>query len=95
MRLRVICQICGATKVIDTKKPIGPAPRWENHKLEDFGIQGVWSDYEVWICPDCIKGYIIGWVANGEGGAEPEIDWEGLGEAIEKSLGIKRKEAGC
>ena len=94
MKLRVICQICGATTVIDTEKPVGQFPRWDSYTLEEFDFDnldiGVFRDYEIWICPECHKKVSeyqgLGRDETGEYYEDWEINWEKFSETVERSL---------
>ena len=58
MLLKVICQICGRTKVLDTERPC----LWEIYKLKELGITDEpFSDYEIWICPKCLEKAVVRW----------------------------------
>lgn len=91
--LKVICQICGKTDVIDVNRPMGHHPRWEEYPLAVFGLSegNIYADYNVWVCPDCHEKAIDHWdcgVDEETGGKYevPEFDWDRLSEMVKKSL---------
>jgi len=98
VKLKVICQTCGATATLDTEEPIGPEPRWENFELGRFEIEelDVFEDYEIWICPRCYLSVIENWNEEGDETGHrywiAEIDWYKLRDLIKKSLHLKEKE---
>ena len=51
--IRVICQLCGRTDLIDLNKPVGPMPRWDWFNLNEF-FDRPDMDWEIWICPRCL-----------------------------------------
>lgn len=50
MKLKVICQRCGKTGVVDTTTSSG----WNNHVVNRVvGGLASWMDWEFWLCPEC------------------------------------------
>lgn len=93
MKIRVICQICGATTVLDTERAIGPEPRWEYNDLGQFEVKFPFDNYQVWSCPDCRKKVIEGWEPTydpetGEKYYDPIFDWDIFSDMIKLSLNI-------
>ena len=94
MLLRVVCQICGQTEIINTEKPVGAFPRWEVYKLgnliDDDALLSAFRDYDVWICPECLEKasecYGLTMDETGEYYEDWVINWEKLGEMVRKSL---------
>ena len=94
MLLRVVCQVCGKTEIIDLDKPILPFPRWDYYKLselvDDRSLIDGFEDYRIWICPECHErvtkffGLVI--KKKGEYYGNLEINWEKLSKMVEKSL---------
>ena len=95
MNLKIVCQICGNAKVLDTEEPIGSEPRWESYTLGNYGIEHPYDNYEIWICPDCMEFVItrcgIGYDETGEEYPDYEYDGEKLERLIKGSLGIAEK----
>jgi transposase-like protein len=59
MKIKVICQLCGKSSTIETEKPLGAKPRWENYTLFEIGIERhPFSDYEIWVCPECHEEFV-------------------------------------
>ena len=94
MFLRVVCQVCGKTEIVDVDKPIPPFPRWECYKISELVsdkrlIDG-YEDYRIWICPEChgrittFFGLVI--EKKGEYYGDWVINWEKLSKMVEKSL---------
>jgi len=96
MLLRVRCQICGGTGEIDTKKKVGPDPRWEDYSLRNLlNDEGIWRDMVIWICPSCHDVAIVNWIKETDEEGEywtAEWDWERLITMVRESLGIKEEE---
>jgi len=97
MLLKIVCQICGRTEVLDTEKPYGSSLHWESYKLEEFGIpeEHPFHDYEIWICPECLEEAVEYWDVECYGDDPkyyptlyiPEINYEALRMMVLKSLG--------
>ncbi len=91
MRLRVICQICGNTAVLNTEKPSGPDPKWTAFPVSAYlsGVEAdIWKDYDIWICPECMAKYGE-WDVDYDEHGEPVgvvFDSEELRKAIRRSL---------
>jgi len=97
LKLKVICQVCGKATKIDTSKPIGPKPRWESYRLEDFGLgEHAFSNYEIWICDQChektIDSATIDYDETGEPYDNVEYDWEKLTEMVMATLVVDKKQ---
>ena len=96
MLLKVICQICGKTAIIDTEKPVGNWPRWESYKLEDLisNIGDAWGDYEIWICDECHKkvSEFLGLAYDEIGGRyeDWDIDYKKLEDMLKSSLRLNK-----
>ena len=94
MLLRVVCQICGRTGIVDTENLVDAYPRWEHYLLQDLidddVFLGVFKDFEIWICPECHKKIAeFSGLRRDETGEYYEdwvINWEKLGEMVRKSL---------
>jgi len=83
--LRVVCQVCGKTEIIDVDMHILSFPRWDYYKLKDIVsdrtlIEG-FENYYVWICPECHRNAIKYYEDRGW-----EVNWEKLSETVENSL---------
>jgi len=97
MLLKIVCQICGRTEVLDTEKPYGSSLHWESYKLEEFGIpeEHPFHDYEIWICPECLEEAVERWNIEYDIDdlgclaevCSPEINYEKLRIMVLKSLG--------
>ena len=101
MNLRVICQICGKTKVEDTVEPIGHEPRWESYELQDViewidksqpieEALSAFKDYEIWVCDTChslvITDQYLSYDEVGMECIETEYDYKKLGEEVVNTL---------
>ena len=101
MNLKVICQICGKTRILDTVALTGDEPRWESYELQDV-IQWIdksrpteealdaFKDYEIWICDICHDSAITNQYPYRDEVAgiciETEYDFEKLGEKVINTL---------
>ena len=85
MLLRVVCQVCGKTEIIDLDKPIPPFPRWDYYKLselvDDRSLIDGYEDYRIWICPECHKKAIKYYEDR-----DWRVNWEKLSGMVENSL---------
>jgi len=93
MLLKVVCQVCGKTGVIDPGKPVGRFPRWERYRIKDLvdaDILGAFENYEIWICDECHEKAStfcgLSMDETGEYYEDWEIDWEKFSEMVRKSL---------
>lgn len=91
MKIKIICQICGTPKTIDTELPMREDhPGWETHKLEQFGIEGIFDNYEIWLCGKCRdRAFLYEYSSYNEDGSryyETEYDWDKLSEIVCESL---------
>jgi len=96
MKIRVICQICGRNRTLDTEVPIGPEPRWDNYRLGHiFNPDEIYpyENYEVWVCANCHRDFIIGYYANYDEVRNEDLgaeyDSDGLIDKIKESLGFR------
>jgi len=96
MLLRVVCQVCGKTEIIDLDKSIPPSPRWDYYKLgelvDDRSLIDGFEDYRIWICPECHEKATMNIFrlfkdkTTGEYYGDWEINWKKLSKMVEKSL---------
>ena len=91
MLLKVVCQLCGKTKTVNTDESIENFPRWQSYKLKDlYGDAGPYANYEVWICENChrLVSTFRGMSRDerGEYYEDWDIDYEKLAELVRISL---------
>lgn len=56
MKIKIVCQLCDKTAVIETDERTKhnlDGHSWKNYYLGDFGVEHPYEDYEIWICGAC------------------------------------------
>ena len=93
MFLRVVCQVCGKTEIIDVDMHIPSFPRWDCYKLselvDDRSLIDGYEDYRIWICPECHEKAIEYYEDR-----DWRVNWEKLSEMVENSLRRKGGDMG-
>ena len=81
MKLKVVCQVCGVVKEIDTQVP----DEWRCYFLGEFGLEDLSSlheDRRIWICKKCLDTYgkepselkeIVAWSLFGNTDLKPQM----------------------
>jgi len=89
MKLRVVCQLCGRTEILETT---APSPVYIGfislEDVEGFPKVHPFATYEIWVCSKCETRFILDYDLEGT----PEIDFKAFHEAILESLKLKDEE---
>ena len=85
MKIKIVCQLCGKQREMDTEELLGSEPRWNDYPLEQFDItkeESPFWDYHIWICGKCHEPYIVnvftGYDEDGSTYSDIEWDWDAL-----------------